>query len=266
MKVKLWGKMMRKFHSNYLFPVSIVFLVTCSSVSDNPQSLYEAGLEAGRNGDRETAYQKFERAVQLDPGHLEAQLELVSLHMDRDEPDHAVAHLTKLLQHFDEEGKPPPADIYLRRGRIYYQVENYDKAIRDTTRALEKNPGLTEALNIRGLSRVAQGEYTEARDDFWASLDVQDNAQAFLGLAIIRIRYGQWREANEFINRAIETNDKFARAFLYRAAVHREQNRTEKMREDLKTYLQLHNPDASIEEIRRELEQLSQKTRKKEEG
>jgi len=250
-----------------LIPFALLFVLACSSVPRTPEAQYRAGVEAQKAGDDGEAFEYFQKVIELDPGHREAQLRLASLHMGRNEPDHAVAHLTKLIDHLmSKKGASPSADLYARRGHIYYQAGNYEKAIRDTTRALEMEPNLTGAYNSRGLAHVVRGTFGKGRSDFRKSLQVEKNAKAYLGLATIRMHRGNWKKAVQSLDRAIETDDEFARAYLYRAIAHREREQPGQMKNDLHSYLKLKNPGASEEAIREQVDELYAEYREKEEG
>jgi tetratricopeptide (TPR) repeat protein len=44
---------------------------------------------------------------------------------------------------------PKDADLYLRRGALYYKIGEYKKAIDDLTEAIELNPKVLEAYKLR---------------------------------------------------------------------------------------------------------------------
>ncbi len=237
--------------------VMVLVICTCTTVPETPDAQFEAGMRAKQSGDLDQAFQHFRNTIELEPAHRNAQLELVAIHMNRNEPDHAVAHLTELIQQLKKkEGTSPDTELYARRGHIYYRAGNYQKAIRDTTRALELNAERTDALNTRGLAQVARGNFKEGVSNFRKSLDIEENAQAYIGLARIRMQQGNWKKAVKSLDRAIDVDREYARAYLYRAVAYRELNRTENMKTDLNTYLQLKNPDAPADQIRDEVEQL----------
>lgn len=255
---------MKKTQLFKMLAAVLPLLAACSSTPDTHGAQYEAGLQAKQEGDLQEAFSYLEKTVERDPGHRRAQLELVSLHMDQDEPDHAVAHLTNLIDHIkQQQGRTPPGDLYARRGRIYYQAGNYEKAIRDTSRALELDSQLTDTYNTRGLTYLAQDKLKQAKQNFRTSIDVENNAEAFLGLAKTRMRLGEWKTAIEQLNQAIEINSEFTQAYRYRAVAHRELGRVDRMKEDLKTYLTLTNPEVTQQEIREQLEKMMKKYREK---
>ncbi len=249
------------------YPVIVLFVLACSSVPEKPGPQYRAGMTARREGDIDEAFQYFQKTIELDPGHREAQLALASLHMQRNEPDHAVAHMTNLIDNIREvEGNTPPVDLFARRGEIYYRAGNYEKAIEDTSRAIRQNPDLSGALNTRGLAHVARQSYGKAKADFRRSLEIEENAQAHLGLAIVQMRRSNWEKAVQKLDRALQINESLARAYKYRAVANRERNRPDAMKEDLRSYLKLENPNAPEERIRKRIDELFEKYREKGEG
>lgn len=250
---------MNMLHSKEGVVLVFIFLLACSSVPETPGVRYRAGLRAKEQGNLEEAHEYFEDTVQLKPGHRKAQLELVSLHLKRNEPDYAISHLNTLIDHLEQdEDRTPSARIFARRGEIYYQAGNYKNAIRDATRALESDEASAEALYTRGLAYLERDDVQNALTDFRKSLEIRPNAVGHLGLARIRLRYGDWDTAVEHLNQAINQNSDFAEAYKYRAVAHRETGHTERMKDDLYSYLKLKNPNVSEQAIREQLEEVVQ--------
>ena len=119
------------------------------------------GLVALRLGDAAGAAQRFETAAPLQPGRQEQAL----------------------------------ARFY--QGHSLSLVEAWDEAGEQLTRAVELDPELMEAFNLRGVSRFKAGRFEAAAEDFQAALDLdsgQPQVLANLGMCMLRL---ERREAAE---------------------------------------------------------------------
>jgi WD40 repeat protein/serine/threonine protein kinase/tetratricopeptide (TPR) repeat protein len=65
-----------------------------------------------------------------------------------------------------DRARPTTPDEYLRRGRLRVGGEEWQKAIDDLSKSLEKNPENAETLALRGHARAARGLWNEARKDY----------------------------------------------------------------------------------------------------
>jgi tetratricopeptide (TPR) repeat protein len=58
-------------------------------------------------------------------------------------------------------------EAYLQRGILYWrEIQNYHHAIRDLSRALELDPGRTDALYYRALAYQSRGDFDQAIADY----------------------------------------------------------------------------------------------------
>lgn len=60
---------------------------------------------------------------------------------------------------------PDHTDAYVRRGRMYHFIHEYDKAIADYTQAIVCDPAETEAYHKRADTYEAMGRVWEAEAD-----------------------------------------------------------------------------------------------------
>jgi len=74
------------------------------------------------------------------------------------------------------QGTPRFAEAFNKRGIDFYKKKNYDKAIQDFTRAIEKNSGFAEAYINRGVVYNKKGEYGRAISDYNMALEKKSNS------------------------------------------------------------------------------------------
>lgn len=79
----------------------------------------------------------------------------------RSDYETAIEHYTKALKYGDK------AWYYRSRGTAYYQMDDYDNALKDLTRAIELWPQYPEALAWRGTVYEAQEMYDQALADLF---------------------------------------------------------------------------------------------------
>lgn len=79
----------------------------------------------------------------------------------------ALQTYTNLIQQY-----PDYAEAWNKRATIHYLLQNFDASDADITRVLQLEPFHFGALSGRGLVKIGQGKYLEARNAFNAALEV----------------------------------------------------------------------------------------------
>jgi tetratricopeptide (TPR) repeat protein len=143
-----------------LYVVYDRFLAAPPNVRQAVSLTFEAG-RAVAEGDLQRAIEKYERALELDPGNVEAQLWLGILYEKTDDPERAAAALERARALFDSEV------IYLlERGMFYLMVDDTDSAAQDAQRAIDIAPGQPEGYFLLGSVAEQVGDLQLARDSF----------------------------------------------------------------------------------------------------
>ena len=70
------------------------------------------------------------------------------------------------------KANPNDANAYYNRGNIYYDLNNYNQAISDYTKAIELNPNDTGAYNNRGIAYETLGDSSRVDSDFKKSTEL----------------------------------------------------------------------------------------------
>ena len=87
------------------------------------------------NGKRDSALAQYKLAISLDPSKNNYWLTLLSAYLEKSEADSMIAYSEKALRLF-----PNQASFYFFNGIGYKNKENYDKAIKSITRAIDMQP------------------------------------------------------------------------------------------------------------------------------
>jgi len=131
---------------------------------------YDKGVEYAVQGKFPRAKEEFEKALRVDPFYGPADYSLKTIkdvieqkinretaihsfkgafYANKDQYDKAIREYTKAI-----EINPKFADAYNNRGNAYGEKGQYDQAIRDYTKAIEVNPKYAEAYDNRGFTYV----------------------------------------------------------------------------------------------------------------
>ena len=101
-------------------------------------------------------------------------------------------------------------------GLTYQKDENYSKAIKHYSNAIELNPLLTVAYNNRGGAYHSEGKYDYAIADFSLAIGLnQDDAGAYYNRGVAYSDDGQVELALKDLNKAIELKPDYADAYQH---------------------------------------------------
>ena len=153
------------------------------------------------------------------------------------------------------EIKPKEAQDYSSRGRVYYEMKDYDSAREELTRAIQE--GDDEAVLILGKVYLAMEDAASARGMYQEYLqDGGNDAKAYNGLALCDIYEGRYEEALENIKNGLACKDEEEQqSLLFNEIVAYEyQLDFETAKEKMASYLEQYPDD---EEALRENEFLS---------
>ncbi len=166
------------------------------------KALVDQGLERHRIGDIDNALAAYARALTIDPGNAEASYYCgIALHQAGRSGD-GIAHLETAVAaasddasyHFDL------ANLREANGRL-------DLAEASFRRAIELDPGLTDAHYNLGNNLLAQGRFDEAIDVYQQTLRLSpDHAKAHSNLGNALQSLGRLEEAEAAYARTLELN------------------------------------------------------------
>jgi tetratricopeptide (TPR) repeat protein len=116
-------------------------------------------------------------AVELNPENMPARIALADNYYQREGFDKALPHyevLSRWVESQDPEERDNrfKAEVHFRNGYCAARKGDARAAIDAYTRAIQKNPGFTNAYNNRGRQHLTLGDYATAIDDFRAGLKI----------------------------------------------------------------------------------------------
>lgn len=145
--------------------------------------------------------------------------------------DDALSAYSEALQ--VDPDSPNLRQVLKMRARLFEQLEEYPRAEKDLTNALNVDPPDPALYVDRGYFYMRRGRYSDAMADFTtgARLDPTNTAFPF-AVGRVETALGRHKRAVESYNRALYLNPRNARAFLSRAESNVQLGRLGKARDD----------------------------------
>lgn len=215
----------------------------------DPEVYFRRGTVYLKLEEPEKAAADFDAAV-ADSRDYDMYLRIWESYQDADQDMEGEAYLDRAL-----EIKPKEAQDYSSRGRVYYEMKDYDSAREELTRAIQE--GDDEAVLILGKVYLAMEDAASARGMYQEYLqDGGNDAKAYNGLALCDIYEGRYEEALENIKNGLACKDEEEQqSLLFNEIVAYEyQLDFETAKEKMASYLEQYPDD---EEALRENEFLS---------
>jgi serine/threonine protein kinase/Tfp pilus assembly protein PilF len=191
-----------------------------------------------REGRQDEASEHFQQALKQEPDHMGAQYALAVCYLKHRTPQGrptrlplAVYRLTRCI-----DLQPQQVWPYLLRGYAHGELDDFEAAEADfahVERIVPEQPDPLARYGMhvnRGLMRVRQGKLPAAVEDLTQAIRLKPGEYpAYANLAQAYQELGQWQQAQEHLDRALDLSPTALRAVLYRtrARLHEHQNRPE---------------------------------------
>jgi tetratricopeptide (TPR) repeat protein len=173
-----------------------------------PNAWNNLGILSAREGNVAAAIEFFERALQIDPAHLIALLNLGNAYRQRKD----WAEAKKTLQRAFDVGPDDP-EVNYSLGMVCAQLEDSDRAYEYLKRAVELRPVYPEALNNLGVLYLRTRRPGEAIRSFEESMRVApEYDQAYLNLARVYVLQGEREKARGVLLELLKQHPDHAQA------------------------------------------------------
>lgn len=158
-------------------------------------------------GDVRSALIQLRNAVKDDPDNAEARLALGTAYLEAGDPRAAEAEFDKAerLGIAPDRISVPMAEALLRQGR-------YDEVL-STVEPGDREPDLeARVLTARGFALTGLKRFDEAEEALIAALEVKPTPEILVGLAQVNAEQGDFDEAGDYADRALEIDPKVVAA------------------------------------------------------
>ena len=200
-KIQNKGSIMKRINIQTILLMWIfimLFVAGCAEVQKQTRAieinpgdagqLLNKGVEHGSQGKFKEAKEEFEKALEVDPysGGPKRYLRIIE-YIDQQKIETRIAinyfkgiayaikgQWDKAIEEYNKviERTPGFAEPYCNRGLVYYDKGRYDHAISDYTRAIEINPGYAEAYTNRGCAYGSKDKYDHAISDYTRAIEI----------------------------------------------------------------------------------------------
>jgi tetratricopeptide (TPR) repeat protein len=173
-----------------------------------PNAWNNLGILSAREGDAAAAIDFFKRALQIDPAHLIALVNLGNAYRQQKEWGEAKMVLQQALE---VEADDPEVNYSL--GMVSAQLEESDRAYEYLKRAVELRPVYPEALNNLGVLYLRTGRAEKAVHSFEECIRVApEYDQSYLNLARVYVIQGQRERARDVLLELLKQHPDHAQA------------------------------------------------------
>jgi tetratricopeptide (TPR) repeat protein len=173
-----------------------------------PNAWNNLGILSAREGENAVAIKCFYRALQIDPGHLIALLNLGNAYRQQKEWPEAK---NTLLRAFAVAPDDPEVNYSL--GMVFAQLDESDRAFEYLKRAVSLRPVYPEALNNLGVLYLRTRRPEEAVHSFEESIRVApEYDQSYLNLARVYVIQGERKKAREVLLELLKQHPNHAQA------------------------------------------------------
>lgn len=235
------------FSARNVYPQALLDLDSAAAMDSTRTDIYMLKADVSfRTLQIQNAVKSFEKVLQLDPKHLEANLKLCEIYLYTKGYQKCLHYADEALKIDKNKGKayflkgfafkemgdtvhalssfqtvievePDNYDAYIQLGNIQAAKRN-KIALQYYNNALRLRPSSTEALYNRGLLFQNMGELENAKKDYGTILKIEpDYADAHYNLGYIAVAYEKdYKKAIEHFTDAIRTNSQYAEAYYNR--------------------------------------------------
>jgi len=173
---------------------------------------YEAGMHLYAIARYPQAILAFERATDLDPRLVDAQVMLGRACVEDNQIDRAIAELGQAI-----EKRPGDAQALLWRGRGWLELKEYQLAVQDADRALAADSRLAAAYHLRALGVRGLGDPRKALEDFTRALELAPDSKNYFQRGATYQMLGEHRKAVADFDRMLAIQPDAASAYYARA-------------------------------------------------
>jgi len=214
--------------------IILALLAVCFSLSLYAQDGYYHCLSYYDEGDVEKTIECISDYLRRNQKDVDALYIRSRCYYYMDEYIWALSDINNAIKFHDKKARASKDDLYLTRGALYVDIENYDEALNDYATALKINPKNTDILFQRANLYYNLENYSASDADWKQVLKLEkENINAQVGLARNMIARGQIDEAIRELDRLEKIDQRNPQIFRYRSSAYAQKENYRKAIDDL---------------------------------
>lgn len=218
---------------NIGFILMSVFMTPTFGQSHSEQ-LVEKGITAQNNQDVTYAIDLYTLAIDVNPNYVDAYWKRYESYLAKGMPHKAICDLNAIIHQ-----NPYDMNAIVKRGALYFDLEEYDKALYDYNTLLQYRKTAETYKNIAWIYR-AQGDIALSYEYFHKAIDIDPTmGEAYCGIADIFAENGNYPEAFEYYAQALDYNSQDALSWINRGKLNLSLGRIKDAIYDFNTSLNL---------------------------
>ena len=198
----------------FIFLFLIISLASCTLLVGRED--FSAGKDYYRQSSYDNAIRKFSNSIKQNPTHWEFYYYRALAYIKLGKINLAIQDLTKSLEllptvdtWYSKLPKEEWALIYVRRGTLFYEKENYALALKDYNQALDLDSNCVGAYFYRGVSEEKLNKFSEAVEDYTQAIDKMSYPFSGIGDALkirVYLRRAVVNREQNFLQLALKDN------------------------------------------------------------
>ena len=210
-------------------------LTVLSQESGNGEAYFNLGVIADKRGLHDEAFAAFKRSVDLRGDYDEARLNLANEYLRRGSLKHAKIQAGKAL-----EINPGLLDAWYLLGQAHKGMQDPDSAMVCFREALRRAPGFNRARVSLAITLAAAGRLEDAKLELEEGLEHPDDLNMiYINLGLIYRQTGDIEAAEANLKKAVDLDDTFLPARFDLAGLYAAQGETGKARREIETILEI---------------------------
>ncbi len=210
-------------------------LLVLAQESGNSEAYFNLGVIADKRGLYDEAFATFKRSVDLRGDHDEARVNLANEYLRRGNLKHAKIQAGKAL-----EINPGLLDAWYLLGQAHKGMQDPDSAIVCFREALRHAPGFNRARVSLAITLAAEGRLDEARLELEKGLDHPDDLNLiYINLGLIYCQTGDLEAAEANLKKAVDLDETFLPARFDLAGVYVALGEKGKARREMESILEI---------------------------
>ncbi len=184
-----------------LFTLFCFILLSSGLLAQSAKKHFKAGEDFVYAGNFPDAIEQFTKAIELDPDYDKA-------YIARADAYEKTGKLKEAAEDYDRASTfVNKTDIFYSAGRLYYEIGDYETAIERINVALELKRTNMEAYQVLSKTYLAQGKYNEALEECNAALGLKESSENFYLRGTINEKLGKMEFAEEDYEKSIRRDD-----------------------------------------------------------